>query len=53
MPFDNDLLACKAKCFWQADSLTATMLENLCGIHIYILYLYRLPGPRVKAATFR
>lgn len=40
MFLDQNFFAGKAKRSWQADGLTAAMLEYFCSAHIYILYLF-------------
>jgi hypothetical protein len=38
--FDENFRAFEAKRLRQANGLAASMLEDFCGIHIYILYLF-------------
>jgi hypothetical protein len=53
MFFDKDLPAGEAKCLWQAHGLAAAVLEYLCGIDIYTIYLSRLLGQFQKGLFTR
>ena len=50
--FDQNFSAFEAKCFWQADGLAAAMLEDLCGVHSYRVYLFGEISSEEKEVRF-